>query len=103
MFGTSNPFDQQKKIEGIKHIIAVGAGKGGVGKSTIATNLAIALTQINAKVGLLDADIYGPSIPKMTGLAELRPNVGADKKIEPLIGHGLKTMSIGYLIDDKSA
>jgi ATP-binding protein involved in chromosome partitioning len=101
-FGT-NPFDQQVKIEGVKNIIAVGAGKGGVGKSTIATNIAIALQQQGKSVGLLDADIYGPSVPRMLGLEGMRPNVTQAKKIEPLIAHGIKTMSIGYLVDDKSA
>jgi ATP-binding protein involved in chromosome partitioning len=98
-----NPFDRQQKMEGVKNIIAVGAGKGGVGKSTIATNLALALERTGLKVGLLDADIYGPSIPKMMGLAGNQPNVNAEKKIEPLVAHNLKTMSIGYLVDDKSA
>lgn len=102
-FGTTNPFDQQKNIEGIKNIIAVGAGKGGVGKSTIATNLAVTLAKRGVKVGLLDADIYGPSIPKMMGLEKMRPNVTASKKIEPLVSHGVKTMSIGYLIEENSA
>jgi ATP-binding protein involved in chromosome partitioning len=101
-FGT-NPFDQQKKIEGVKNIIAVGAGKGGVGKSTVAVNLAAALQKQGFSVGLLDADIYGPSIPKMVGLTNARPNVAANKRIQPLISHGMKTMSIGYLVDDKSA
>lgn len=98
-----NPFAQQKKIEGVKHVIAVASGKGGVGKSTVATQLALALARGGAAVGLLDADIYGPSIPHMMGLATLRPNVNAQKKIEPLVNHGLKTMSIGYLVDDQSA
>jgi ATP-binding protein involved in chromosome partitioning len=98
-----NPFDRQQKIEGIKKIIAVGAGKGGVGKSTVATNLAMALSLEGKKIGLLDADIYGPSIPKMMGLGGMQPNVNSQKKIEPLVAHGMKTMSIGYLVDDKSA
>ena len=103
MFGTTNPFDAQKKIEGVKHIIAVGAGKGGVGKSTISTNLAVALASKGATVGLLDADIYGPSIPKMMGMSDARPNVSSTRRIQPLVSHGVKTMSIGYLVDDKSA
>jgi ATP-binding protein involved in chromosome partitioning len=102
MFG-SNPFDQQKKIDGVKNIIAVGAGKGGVGKSTVSANLSYALSKLGKKVGLLDADIYGPSIPRMLGLEGMRPNVTVEKKIEPLVSFGIKTMSIGYLVDEKSA
>jgi len=98
-----NPFEQQKKIEGVRHIVAVGSGKGGVGKSTVAANLAVSLSRQGQKVGLLDADIYGPSVPHIMGLTKLRPNVNAQKKIEPLVSHGLKTMSIGYLVDDQSA
>jgi ATP-binding protein involved in chromosome partitioning len=101
--GATNPFDRQQKLDGVKHIIAVGAGKGGVGKSTAATNLALALEAQGQKVGLLDADIYGPSIPKMMGLLGVQPNINAQKKIEPLVAHNIKTMSIGYLVDDKSA
>src|SRR5262245_30339507 len=101
--GSTNPFDRQNKIDGVKNIIAVAAGKGGVGKSTVATGLACALQQEGYKVGLLDADIYGPSVPKMMGLSAAQPNINADQKIEPLIAHQLKTMSIGYLVDDKSA
>jgi ATP-binding protein involved in chromosome partitioning len=98
-----NPFEMQKKIEGVKNIIAVGAGKGGVGKSTVSANLAMALAKNKLKVGLLDADIYGPSIPRMMGVAHLHPNITSQKKIMPLVTHGLKTMSIGNLVDDKSA
>ncbi len=101
--GGTKPFDQQRKIDGVKHIIAVGAGKGGVGKSTVSTNLAIALAKKGKSVGLLDADIYGPSIPKMMGLTGMQPNVTADKKIEPLVSNGIKAMSMGFLVDDKSA
>jgi ATP-binding protein involved in chromosome partitioning len=101
--GGTNPFDRQQKLDGVKNIIAVGAGKGGVGKSTVAVNLALALEKLGKKVGLLDADIYGPSVPRMMGLEKAQPNVNAEKKIEPLIAHNLKTMSIGYMVDDKSA
>lgn len=80
----------------IKHIIAVGSGKGGVGKSTISTNLAIALAQSGAKVGLLDADIYGPNIPKMMGISEL-PNQSGQKLI-PAEAFGIKVMSTGFLV-----
>ena len=83
VFG-GTPFDAQKKIPGIKKIIAVGAGKGGVGKSTVAVNLALALAQKNLNVGLLDADIYGPSIPLMLGLTEAKPNLTANNKIQKI-------------------
>jgi ATP-binding protein involved in chromosome partitioning len=89
-----------KPIPGIKNIIAVASGKGGVGKSTTAVNLALALAAEGAKVGILDADIYGPSQPMMLGISENRPETSADgKKLEPLQGHGLQAMSIGFLID----
>lgn len=97
-----NPFDQQKAIPGVKHIIAVSAGKGGVGKSTVATNLALALSK-KYKVGLLDADIYGPSIPRMLGALGQKPNITADNRIEPLVRYGMKLMSIGFLIDEGAA
>jgi ATP-binding protein involved in chromosome partitioning len=91
----------------VKNIIAVMSGKGGVGKSTIAANLALALSQGNAKVGLMDADIYGPSVPIMFGVRGERPmmmNVGEEKgKIVPLERYGIKLMSIGLLVDEKSA
>ena len=95
----SNPFDQQKSLSGIKHIIAVGSGKGGVGKSTVALNLAVALQSLNFDVGLMDADLYGPSIPLMTGTNKKRMSVDKEKLV-PIIKHGLKISSIGYLIDE---
>jgi len=82
----------------IKNIIAVASGKGGVGKSTVALNLALALQQQGVKVGLLDADIYGPSQPHMLGVAN-KPLIHDDKSIEPILSHGMQTMSIGYLIN----
>lgn len=97
-----NPFDQQRPIPGVKHIIAVASGKGGVGKSTVATNLAIALSK-NFKVGLLDADIYGPSVPRMMGTLNQKPVVSADQRIEPILRYGIKMMSIGYIVDEGSA
>jgi len=84
-------------LPNVRNIIAVASGKGGVGKSTTAVNLALALSQQGARVGLLDADIYGPSVPLMLGLSG-KPQSGDGKTMEPLIGHGLQTNSIGFLI-----
>lgn len=98
-----NPFQQQSPIAGIKNIIAIGSGKGGVGKSTVAVNLAMALKQRGLSVGLLDADIYGPSIPRLVGTAGERPQVNDDQKIIPIVKHGVKTMSLGYLVDENQA
>jgi ATP-binding protein involved in chromosome partitioning len=87
-----------KLVPGVKNIIAVASGKGGVGKSTTAVNLALALAAEGANVGLLDADIYGPSQPQMLGVTG-RPESHDGKHLEPLIGHGIQLMSIGVLID----
>ena len=87
-----------KLIPGIKNIIAVASGKGGVGKSTTAVNLALALAAEGAQVGVLDADIYGPSQPMMLGIAG-RPESKDGKHLEPMEGHGLQAISIGFLID----
>jgi len=87
-----------KLIPGIKNIIAVASGKGGVGKSTTAVNLALALSAEGASVGVLDADIYGPSQPTMLGIAG-RPESKDGKSLEPMEGHGLQAISIGFLID----
>jgi ATP-binding protein involved in chromosome partitioning len=87
-----------KLVPGIKNIIAVASGKGGVGKSTTAVNLALALSAEGASVGMLDADIYGPSQPMMLGIAG-RPESKDGKRIEPMEGHGLQASSIGFLID----
>jgi ATP-binding protein involved in chromosome partitioning len=87
-----------KLIPGIKNIIAVASGKGGVGKSTTAVNLALALASEGASVGVLDADIYGPSQPMMLGIAG-RPESKDGKHLEPMEGHGLQAISIGFLID----
>ncbi len=83
-------------LPGVSKIVAVGSGKGGVGKTTVAVNLAIALARLGLKVGLIDADIYGPNIPLMMG-ASRQPVVGADNMIQPNVAHGVKTISIGYI------
>jgi ATP-binding protein involved in chromosome partitioning len=88
-----------KPIPGILNIVAVASGKGGVGKSTTAANLALALSAQGARVGILDADIYGPSQPLMMGLAGERPSSRDGKHIEPLRAYGIAVMSIGFLID----
>ena len=90
-----------KPLAGVKNTIAVASGKGGVGKSTTAVNLALALAQEGARVGILDADIYGPSQPRMLG-SQSRPESRDGKSMEPIISHGLQSMSIGYLIDEES-
>lgn len=86
-------------LAGVKNIIAVASGKGGVGKSTTAVNLALALAAEGARVGLLDADIYGPSQPTMMGLEGQRPESPDGKSMTPLVNYGVQTMSIGFMID----
>ncbi|MET0066274.1 MAG: iron-sulfur cluster carrier protein ApbC [Candidatus Thiodiazotropha sp.] len=90
-----------KPIDNIKNIIAVASGKGGVGKSTTAVNLALALAEEGAKVGVLDADIYGPSQPRMLGITG-KPESKDGKTLEPMTGYGLQAMSIGFLIDEET-
>jgi len=94
----------KQAIPGVSHIIAVSAGKGGVGKSTTAVNLAVALAQDGAQVGLLDADVYGPSVPLMLGMRGQRPsmlpNQQGDPTMVPLEAYGVKMMSVGFMIDD---
>ena len=92
-----------KPIAQIKNIIAVASGKGGVGKSTTTVNLALALQAEGAKVGILDADIYGPSQPMMLGVQGEKPESEDNKTIQPIEAHGLKSMSIGYLVDEGQA
>ena len=94
-----HPGQQQptpQPLPGVNAIIAVGSGKGGVGKTTLAVNLAIALTKMGHKVGLLDADVYGPNVPLMLGTNE-QPKVMGENQIAPILSHGLKVISVGFL------
>ncbi len=93
---------QNITLPNIKHKIAVASGKGGVGKSTVATNIAISLANAGAKVGLMDADAYGPSIPTMMGIQE-RPRTSPERKLIPLVRHNIKLMSIGFLVPEAQA
>ncbi|RMF12438.1 MAG: MRP family ATP-binding protein [Candidatus Dadabacteria bacterium] len=99
--GTSpDPFADRQRLPGVRYVLAVSSGKGGVGKSTIAVNLALALKFRGLNVGLLDADIYGPSQPIMLGLKDVEVIADEQRRIYPIEVHGLKTISIGYLIED---
>jgi ATP-binding protein involved in chromosome partitioning len=97
--GATQTWAQQNKVPGIQRVVAVASGKGGVGKSTVSVNLACALRHLGAEVGLLDCDIYGPSIPLMMGVHE-KPTVSAAEKLIPPVGHGVKLMSMGFLVDE---
>jgi ATP-binding protein involved in chromosome partitioning len=90
-------------LQGVKNVIAVASGKGGVGKSTVAVNLALAWRAAGARVGLLDADIYGPSLPLMLGLVGQHPSSPDGKRIRPLQAHGISAMSVGFLVDPGEA
>jgi len=94
--------EQTPVLSGVKNVIAVASGKGGVGKSTVAANLAVAMAQTGAKVGLLDTDIYGPSVPTMFGVKE-RPNITTQKKLVPIKKHGVHLVSMGFLVDQDQA
>lgn len=96
--GGPNPWANQNKVPGIKRVVAVASGKGGVGKSTTSVNLACALHYLGAEVGLLDCDIYGPSIPLMMGIDE-RPTISPQEKLVPPSNHGIKVMSMGLLLE----
>jgi ATP-binding protein involved in chromosome partitioning len=98
---SSRPEVEEKNIlSTVKNVIAIASGKGGVGKSTVAANLAAALSKAGAKVGLLDCDVYGPSIPLMFGLRSRKPEMASDGRIYPLESCGISVMSIGFLMDE---
>ncbi|HIP43353.1 MAG TPA: ATP-binding protein [Aquifex aeolicus] len=92
------PMFTRKKIPGVKHIIAVGSGKGGVGKSTVAANLAVALSKLGYRVGLLDADVYGPSVPTLFGLKGERITVDQFQRLIPIEKYNMKILSIGFML-----
>ena len=98
----ASPMSKQSEIPGIAAVIAVASGKGGVGKSTTALNLALGLRDLGLRVGLLDADIYGPSVPRLTGIHE-KPVLNDDKKMVPIQRFGLAIMSIGFLVEEDTA
>ena len=100
--GAASPMSRQSEIPGIAAVIAVASGKGGVGKSTTALNLALGLRDLGLRVGLLDADIYGPSVPRLTGINE-KPKLNDDRKMIPLVRFGLAIMSIGFLVEEDTA
>lgn len=93
---------QQLKL-GARHMIAIASGKGGVGKSTVATNIAVTLAAAGYRTGLVDTDIYGPSVPVMFGLAGEKPRINDQRKIIPIIKHGVHVLSMGLLVDDSEA
>src|ERR1700737_2512951 len=98
----SSPMSKQSEIPGIAAVIAVASGKGGVGESPRALNLALGLRDLGLRVGLLDADIYGPSVPRLTGIRE-KPQLNDDKKMIPIVRFGLAIMSIGFLVEEETA
>ena len=100
--GGPSPMARQAEIPGIAAVIAVASGKGGVGKSTTALNLALGLRDLGLRVGLLDADIYGPSVPRLTGIRQ-KPALNDDKKMIPIVRFGLAIMSIGFLVEEDTA
>jgi ATP-binding protein involved in chromosome partitioning len=96
-----NPFASVAPMPGVQHVVAVASGKGGVGKSTVATNLAVALGMSGLRTGLLDADIYGPSIPLMMGVHE-KPRVTSTNRILPFVNHGIKMQSLGFFLGENA-
>jgi ATP-binding protein involved in chromosome partitioning len=98
----SQPAHAEKGLKAVKAIIAVSSAKGGVGKSTTAVNLACAFQSLGLSVGLLDLDVYGPSLPTLLGVADTKPQSGPEKSLLPVEAHGLKCMSIGFLVDPAS-
>ncbi len=92
----------RQPLPGVAHIVAVASGKGGVGKSTVAVNLALALTRQGLRIGLLDADVHGPSAPLMTGTTDARPQMVEGKKILPVQRYGIAIVSMGFFLDDRS-
>lgn len=100
---SQNPYLQQTALVNIKHVFVVASGKGGVGKSTMASNLALALSSLDRRVGLLDCDIYGPSLPRMFGLLHQKPEISQENRILPLQKYGIQLMSIGFMVAETSA
>ncbi len=90
------PQQAPQPLPGVSHVVAVGSGKGGVGKTTVAVNLAVALSKLGYKVGLIDADIYGPNVPMMLGVTR-QPNIVGENRIEPIFSHGVKFISVGLI------
>ena len=100
--GATSPMSRQAEIPGVSAVIAVASGKGGVGKSTTALNLALGLRDLGLRIGLLDADIYGPSVPRLTGIHE-KPRLDDNRKMIPIARFGLSVMSIGFLVAEDTA
>ncbi len=100
--GGTKPKSAPLVINNVRHIIAVASGKGGVGKSTVAANLAVSLSKLGLKVGLLDADIYGPSVPRMMGIPADKPQQDSEGRINPPEAHGLKVMSMGFMVAEET-
>jgi ATP-binding protein involved in chromosome partitioning len=87
---------QPQPLPGVAHVVAIGSGKGGVGKTTVAVNLAVAMGKLGYRVGLIDADIYGPNVPMMLGVSR-QPNIVGENRIEPILSHGVKFISVGLI------
>ena len=102
--GSRNPWTDRVRLASVRHVVAVGAGKGGVGKSTVAVNLALALAREGLRVGLLDADIYGPSLPLLLGIEDgaARARMTPEKHIVPLEAHGIPLVSFGFFLSERS-